>query len=65
MLSMHFKPQEGEMMIFPAWLRHAVTPNESTQDRISIAFNFDINKLVANSVMIRGNQKNFTIRYDL
>ena len=39
MLSMHFKPQEGEMMIFPAWLRHAVTPNESTQDRISIAFN--------------------------
>lgn len=32
-------PNEGEMMIFPSWLRHAVTPNKSIGNRISVAFN--------------------------
>jgi uncharacterized protein (TIGR02466 family) len=38
-LAMQYTPREGEMMIFPAWLKHAVTPNRSTTDRISLAFN--------------------------
>ena len=38
-LAMEYSPREGEMMIFPAWLKHAVLPNRSTSDRISLAFN--------------------------
>lgn len=34
-----FKPEEGKMLLFPASLYHAVEPNNSDEDRISIAFN--------------------------
>lgn len=33
------KPEEGRLHIFPAFLSHSVTPNLSSEDRISIAFN--------------------------
>jgi len=33
-------PDEGRIVIFPAWLRHLVEPNMTQEDRISIAFNF-------------------------
>ena len=34
-----FIPKEETLIIFPAHLRHHVEPNESDEDRISIAFN--------------------------
>jgi len=36
-------PQNNKLVIFPSWGVHYVTPNESEQDRISIAFNATIN----------------------
>jgi uncharacterized protein (TIGR02466 family) len=33
------RPQAGEMLIFPAWLRHWVYPNEAAAERVSVAFN--------------------------
>ena len=41
----HFQPQEGRVIAFPAWLSHAVQPNLTSlegpaADRISISFNF-------------------------
>ena len=35
-----FEPEESMLYLFPAWLKHEVTPNSSNEDRISIAFNF-------------------------
>jgi|TARA_R100001530_G_scaffold127717_2_gene97028 uncharacterized protein (TIGR02466 family) len=35
-----FIPQEGMLYLFPSWLKHEVTPNNSNKERISIAFNF-------------------------
>ena len=35
-----FYPQEGMFLIFPSYLSHSVEPNESDEDRISLAFNF-------------------------
>lgn len=32
-------PEEGDLYIFPGWLKHLVRPNMSKQDRITIAFN--------------------------
>jgi uncharacterized protein (TIGR02466 family) len=34
-----YKPKNGMILIFPAWLHHSVTPNLSDDPRISIAFN--------------------------
>ena len=36
----HLQPQENRAIIFPAWLWHAVEPNESNDIRISVSFNF-------------------------
>jgi uncharacterized protein (TIGR02466 family) len=33
-------PKAGMMILFPAWLSHAVTPYRGTRPRISVAFNF-------------------------
>ena len=33
-------PVPGRMIMFPAWLWHAVEPNESNDIRISVSFNF-------------------------
>ena len=35
-------PKEGDLLIFPSYLYHAVTENLSEQDRIIISFNVDI-----------------------
>lgn len=35
-------PEEGRLVIFPPWLSHHVNPNQSTTERISVAFNCDI-----------------------
>lgn len=35
-----FEAVQGTLVIFPGWLKHSVGANLSTQDRISISFNF-------------------------
>ena len=35
-----YKAQPGVLLIFPGWLRHAVQSNMSTQNRISMSFNY-------------------------
>ena len=32
-------PVEGRLIVFPAWLKHWVTPIEEEDERISISFN--------------------------
>lgn len=36
------RPRAGTMLIFPAYLRHWVYPNQDDEDRISIAFNASV-----------------------
>jgi uncharacterized protein (TIGR02466 family) len=36
------EPKEGDLIMFPSWLRHYVEPSKSNEDRISIAFNLEI-----------------------
>jgi uncharacterized protein (TIGR02466 family) len=36
-----FNPKAGTMILFPSHLYHLVEPNESDEDRISIAFNLN------------------------
>lgn len=33
------EPEENYVIFFPSWLEHGVEPNNSSEDRISIAFN--------------------------
>ena len=40
--SFSFTPKEGKMILFPANLLHLVEPNQSNEDRISIAFNLNV-----------------------
>ena len=37
-------PKEGDLLIFPAYLSHAVNRNLSDEDRVVISFNIDISK---------------------
>ena len=39
---MEITPKEGDLLIFPAYLYHAVSENLSEEDRIIISFNVDI-----------------------
>ena len=36
------EPKEGDLIMFPSWLRHWVEPSQSDEDRISIAFNIEV-----------------------
>lgn len=36
------EPEQNELIIFPSWLRHWVEPNNTYENRISIAFNLQI-----------------------
>ena len=37
-----FKPKEGDILVFPGFLRHQVMPNNNEDDRISVSFNFQV-----------------------
>lgn len=39
---MGIEPKEGNLIIFPSHLKHCVDANQSTEDRISLAFNMNI-----------------------
>ena len=36
----YLPPEEGRLYLFPSWLEHGVTPNQSQEERVSISFNF-------------------------
>jgi uncharacterized protein (TIGR02466 family) len=36
------KPITGDLILFPAWLPHLVEPNQDTENRISVAFNIEL-----------------------
>jgi hypothetical protein len=36
----YFDPEPNLMILFPSWLKHDVEPNQSDEERISVAFNF-------------------------
>ena len=38
-----FEPEEGKLLLFPAYLEHQVNKNRSDEDRIVISFNIDSN----------------------
>ena len=42
--SMGVQPVEGNLIMFPSYLEHMVTPSESEEIRISIAFNICLPK---------------------
>ncbi len=43
------KVRPGRLIMFPAWLKHAVPPNNSQRERISIAFNLMFKNYVEES----------------
>ena len=38
------KPEDGQLVIFPSWLKHSVDMNTKDKDRISLAVNFILKK---------------------
>ena len=40
--SMAFIPCDGEIILFPSWLMHNTCPNTTDEERISVAFNIDL-----------------------
>ena len=38
----------GSLILFPSWLQHSVDPNQSTENRVSIAFNIMFSDYVEN-----------------
>ena len=41
-LAHRIQPQAGQLLIFPAYLRHWVYPNQEAEDRVTIAFNMRV-----------------------
>ena len=41
---LRFRPNPGEIVLFPSYLLHSVYPNETDDDRITIAYNLLLNK---------------------
>jgi uncharacterized protein (TIGR02466 family) len=39
-----FRPQAGDLVVFPSYLLHWVAPNQESDERVSIAFNVRIKK---------------------
>ena len=40
--SIEIEPKEGTIILFPSYLRHAVTPNLSEKERVSMSFNIEL-----------------------
>jgi len=39
-LNINVEARTGRLAIFPAWLKHSVPPNESKEDRVTLAMNY-------------------------
>ena len=46
----HF-PVEGKLLLFPGWLKHGVTTNETEDTRISISFNITFHRNISGTTM--------------
>ena len=44
-IAFNFKPEVGDVYIFPSHIEHSVNPNESDETRISLSCNLSINDL--------------------
>ena len=42
--TLQFPPEQGNIMLFPGWLRHGVTTNTTDHTRISISFNISFER---------------------
>ena len=40
--SIEYIPNDGDILLFPAWLMHNTMANTTDEDRISVSFNIDI-----------------------
>ena len=40
---MTYRPNDGDLIVFPGWVPHDVGPNTSNKQRINIAFNISFN----------------------
>jgi uncharacterized protein (TIGR02466 family) len=40
--SISYRPEENKLLLFPSWVPHEVTNNNSEEERISISFNLGI-----------------------
>lgn len=63
----YYQPQDGRLIVFPAWLMHGVQPNLCDQpgregDRISVSFNFHQRRRTQNAL---GASRNEVVRGDL
>lgn len=38
----HYTPQQGQLIGFPGWISHAAQPNQSSEVRVSYAFNVEL-----------------------
>ena len=43
--ALHITPKANQIIIFPSYIEHKVEPNNSTEDRISIAWNIKLNPI--------------------
>jgi uncharacterized protein (TIGR02466 family) len=39
-----YKPEIGKLILFPSWLYHGVRSNDTTEDRISLSFNYKVSR---------------------
>lgn len=46
-VKLKFQPRDGMMLIFPSWVWHLVQPYDGAEERISIAFNADVERASA------------------
>lgn len=37
----HLKPEAGNIVLFESWMSHEVPPNQASDERVSISFNYD------------------------
>jgi uncharacterized protein (TIGR02466 family) len=51
------KPEAGLMLLFPAWLNHFVNPFHGAGERISIAFNLDVEVQVDRPLVARATAR--------
>lgn len=43
-------PHRGDIILFPSWLVHSTVKNKNEEDRISVAFNIDLDNLISDKV---------------
>ena len=45
-------PKENMLVVFPAWVPHAVEINLSDEERISLSFNFKLNRTLKGQIIL-------------